>query len=71
MARDLDNLMMAGRCISVTHEALGSTRISPVSIALGQAAGVGAALSLRAAKRPADIQALSVRKEVVDQGGLV
>lgn len=71
VARDLDNLLMAGRCISVTHEALGSTRISPVSIALGQAAGVAAALSLRAAKRPADIKALTVRAEVVDQGGLV
>lgn len=71
VARDLDNLLMAGRCISVTHEALGSTRVSPVSIALGQAAGVAAALSLRAAKRPADIEALSVRKEVLEQGGLV
>ena len=71
VARDLDNLLMAGRCISVTHEALGSTRISPVSMALGQAAGIAAALASKAGKRPADITAGSVQSQIVDQGGLI
>lgn len=71
VARDMDNLLMAGRCISVTHEALGSTRISPVSFSLGQAAGIAAALALKATKRPADIEAELVRAEVQEQGGLV
>jgi len=71
VARDLDNLMMAGRCISATHEALASTRISPVSMALGQAAGVGAALSIKAQLRPADLEASAVQGEIVRQGGLI
>lgn len=71
VARDRDNLLMAGRCISVTHEALGSTRISPVSMALGHAAGVGAALAVTGAKRPGDVRAVDVRAMIVDQGGLV
>ncbi len=71
VARDVDNLLMAGRCISVTHEALGSTRISQVSFALGQAAGVAAALALREEMRPADLEAELVRSEVQKQGGLV
>lgn len=70
VARDLDNLLMAGRCISVTHEALGSTRISPVSIALGQAAGVAATLSVRKSVRPADLPAADVRTELHKQGAL-
>lgn len=71
VARDLDNLLMAGRCISVTHEALGSTRISPVSFAVGQAAGTAAALALEAETRPADIEAGRVRADVQEQGGIV
>ncbi len=70
VARDLDNLLMAGRCISVTHEALGSTRISPVSMALGQAAGIAAALCVRAGARPADLPAAEVRTELHKQGAL-
>jgi len=42
--REVDNLLVAGRCISATHEALGSTRVAPCCMALGQAAGVAAAL---------------------------
>lgn len=70
VSRDLDNLLMAGRCISVTHEALGSTRISPVSMALGQAAGVAAALSVTKGLRPADLPAAHVRTELHRQGAL-
>lgn len=71
VARDLDNLLMAGRCISVTHEALGSTRISPVSMALGQAAGIAAGLCVRQGIRPADLPATEVRTELQRQGALV
>ncbi len=42
----VDNLLVAGRCISVTHRALGSTRVMPQCAALGQAAGTAAAMSL-------------------------
>ncbi|OLV16943.1 FAD-dependent oxidoreductase [Deinococcus marmoris] len=44
--RGVQGLLVAGRCISVSHEALGSTRVSPISMALGQAAGTAAALAL-------------------------
>ena len=36
---------MAGRCISTTHEALASTRLTPTVMTLGQAAGTAAALA--------------------------
>ncbi len=70
VAQDVDNLLMAGRCISVTHEALGSTRISPVSIALGQAAGIAAALSTRRGVRPAELPPDEVTTELHNQGAL-
>jgi len=40
----VDNLFVSGRCISVTHMVLGSTRGMPVCMATGEAAGTGAGL---------------------------
>jgi hypothetical protein len=42
-ARDLDNLLVAGRCISATHAALGSARVIGTCLATGEAAGRAAA----------------------------
>jgi hypothetical protein len=42
-SRDLDNLFVAGRCISATHEALGSARVIGTCLATGEAAGLAAA----------------------------
>ncbi len=41
--RNLTNLLCAGRCISVSHEALGSTRVMGTCMALGEQAGFAAA----------------------------
>jgi hypothetical protein len=46
--KTVDNLLVAGRCVSCTHEALGSLRVMPQCGVMGQAAGVAAVLSLRA-----------------------
>jgi len=46
IARDVDNLMMAGRNVSVTHAALGTVRVMSTTALLGQAAGTAAAISI-------------------------
>jgi hypothetical protein len=43
----LENLILTGRCISASHEALASIRITATALALGQASGAAAALALR------------------------
>ncbi len=45
--RTVERLLVAGRCISTTHEALASTRLTPTVMTLGQAAGTAAALALK------------------------
>lgn len=44
--KKINNLIVTGRTISATHEAFASTRVSPICMALGQAAGIAAVLSL-------------------------
>ncbi|MBQ8849521.1 MAG: FAD-dependent oxidoreductase [Clostridia bacterium] len=46
-SKNVENLMFAGRNISVTHVALSSTRVMATCAMLGQAMGTGAALALR------------------------
>ena len=41
-SKDINNLMMAGRCISVTHAALGATRVMITCGLQGQAVGTAA-----------------------------
>jgi hypothetical protein len=42
-ARDIENLFVAGRCMSATHEALGSARVIGTCLATGDAVGMAAA----------------------------
>jgi hypothetical protein len=42
-ARDVDNLFVAGRCLSATHEAHGSARVIGTCLATGEAVGRAAA----------------------------
>lgn len=41
-SKNIKNLFACGRCISITHEALGSTRVAGICIALGEQAGIAA-----------------------------
>lgn len=45
LPREVEGLLVAGRCLSADHEALASARISATAMALGQAAGTAAALA--------------------------
>lgn len=46
-SKNIDNLMFAGRNISVTHSAMSSTRVMATCATLGQAVGTGAMLAVK------------------------
>lgn len=46
-AKDAVNLLVGGRCISVTHETQASVRIMPICCTTGEASGVAAAVCVK------------------------
>ncbi len=63
-----EQLLVAGRCISTTHEALASTRLTPTVMTLGQAAGTAAALACAHDVRVGDLDGRRLRTTLVEDG---
>jgi len=68
MPKNAEGLIVAGRCLSGTHEAHSSYRVMPIVMATGQAAGVTAALAARRNARPREVGAREVQHELLGQG---
>ena len=68
LPQGVDGLVVAGRCISGTHEAHSSYRVMPVAMALGQAAGVCAAQAVKTGSLPRGVPPDVVRAELIRQG---
>jgi glycine/D-amino acid oxidase-like deaminating enzyme len=66
-----EQLLVAGRCISTTHEALASTRLTPTVMTLGQAAGTAAAMAWARGVRVGDVDGRELRAQLVADGVLV
>lgn len=54
-SRNVDNLLLAGRDISASHVAFGSSRVMATCAAGGEAAGTGAVLALELGVRPREL----------------
>lgn len=67
----MENLIVAGRCVSATQDAQGSLRVMPPSFSLGQAAGTAAALSVADNVTPRDLSREKLRNALVQQGHVV
>ncbi|HEY2475475.1 MAG TPA: FAD-dependent oxidoreductase [Candidatus Cybelea sp.] len=63
-----ERLIVAGRCISTTHEALASTRLTPTVMTLGQAAGTAAAIACARRVRVGDVDTASLREQLIADG---
>ena len=68
MPKGTEGLIVAGRCISGTHEAHSSYRVMPIVMATGHAGGVCGALAAREGKSPRDIPVGMVQRELRRQG---
>lgn len=64
----IDGLLVAGRCISATHEALAAVRVMPPSFAMGEAAGIAAAQAVSTRKAVRDIDVSHLQSVLLAQG---
>jgi len=64
----VENLIVACRALSASFEAHGAVRIQPNMRAIGQAAGVAAALCVKKGVRPRQLDGKELRETLVQQG---
>jgi hypothetical protein len=64
-----DNLLVAGRCASMTHEGQSAARVSGACFVMGEAAGAAAHLSLAGNGACADI-AVEKLQQTLERGGV-
>ena len=67
----IDNLLVAGRCASMTHEGQSAARVSGACFAMGEAAGTAAALALSGNTRPRDIEVEKLQDALRGQGAFI
>ncbi len=60
------NLLLAGRCISTTHEAQATTRLTPSCMAVGQAAGAAAAIAALYNCAAAEVPILELQERLIE-----
>ncbi len=65
---ELDGLLVAGRCISATHEAAAAIRAMPSCVAIGEAAGTAAALATTKGVTPKAINVKELQQILSDNG---
>jgi hypothetical protein len=69
--KGVEGLLAAGRCISVTHVALGSVRVMVQCFGTGEAAGVAAALSIEDGVAPREVDVKKVQDILRERGGII
>jgi len=67
LPQKITNLLVAGRCHSATRGAHASTRVTATAMAMGEAAGLAAALAVAARKGPGEIKGTQVRESLAKQ----
>jgi hypothetical protein len=67
----IDNLLVAGRCASMTHEGQSAARVSGACFVMGEAAGTAAALALSGNTPPRDIDVATLQTQLKRQGAFV
>lgn len=70
VVRDVDNLLVAGRCVSMTHEALASARVTGTCMTIGEGAGVAASMAASGGRSAREVDGAQLRSVLQARGSL-
>lgn len=68
---DIDGLLLSGRIISVDTRCYAATRVMGPCMAVGEAAGIAASMSIDSKISVADINVGNLRNKILDKGGIL
>ncbi len=71
LPQGVENVLVAGRCISATHEAFAAFRVSAIVMAIGQAAGTAAAMAAEEKTVPRGIDVAALRDRLRQHGAFL
>lgn len=71
LPKEYDNLLVAGRCLSATHEAQSAVRIMPTCVCMGQAAGIAAAVAAETGTALSGVDTDAVRRRLTERGAVL
>ena len=67
VAKDIDNLGIGARCISVDHAVHSAVRVMPPVVSLGQAIGTAAAMAIKSQKDICQVDGMLVKEALIKQ----
>ncbi|TDF64985.1 FAD-dependent oxidoreductase [Cupriavidus sp. L7L] len=67
----VENLLVAGRCASMTHDGQSAARVTGACFVMGQAAGTAAAMAVHSSISPHDINVTELQRKLVEQGAFL
>lgn len=70
-SRNVGNMLMAGRNISASHVAFGSTRVMATCATIGQAVGTAASLAAAHGLSPREVDARSLQQQLLRDDGSI
>ena len=68
LPRGIENLLVAGRCLSASHEAHASARVMGTCMGMGHAVGTAAAMAAQAGRTPRELDVQKMQQELLRQG---
>ncbi|MDE5595222.1 MAG: FAD-dependent oxidoreductase [Muribaculaceae bacterium] len=68
---EVDNMLVTEKSVSVSNIVNGSTRLQPVVVQIGQAAGAIAALAVKENVKPSEVSVREVQNAILDAGGYI
>jgi len=71
LPQGIDNLLVAGRCASMTHDGQSAARVSGGCFVMGQAAGTAAALALKGGVAPCALDVARLQAQLRRDGAFL